>query len=88
MVSITLEKFAEKYLDRIYTPGILEENQSSGWRQLSKLVKEKATLTEENLRPFHPLTRDFLSENWENIKNLKTNREMEQIQALKKFNKK
>ena len=43
LMKMTFNNFCEKYLDRMYTPGLPDEQQSTGYLQLKKMIKEGIT---------------------------------------------
>jgi len=67
---MTLQQFAHEYCDGMYTPGLPEELQCSGWHALRKMVADAIEPNEENLAVFHPLLRPFIEGYWNRIKKL------------------
>ncbi len=67
---MTLQKFAYEYCDGLYTPGLQEEYQCSGWHTLRKMVAEGIEPDEENMAVFHMNLRPLLIEYWQQIKKL------------------
>ena len=68
---MTLQQFAHDYLDGMYTYGLPDELQCSGWHTLRKMVAEGIDPTEENLSVFHPNLRPFIDKYWSGIKTLR-----------------
>lgn len=68
---MTLQEFAANCLDRMYTPGIREKDQASGWKWLKHMVLNDLYPVEDNLIPFHVLIRPVLEKHWDIIKTLK-----------------
>ena len=42
-MNITFNEYCVKFLDRMYTPELPDEQQSTGYLQLKKMIKEKIT---------------------------------------------
>ena len=82
---MSLEEFAEKHLDRMWTPGLPEESQCSGWKCLKRMVLNSEELTEWNLVPFHSNLKPFLIANWEEILKIRINSQLQAIKTFKKF---
>lgn len=72
MAKPTLKQFATVCCDRLYEPRISNKNQCSGWYHLEMLVEQNMDLTEDNLRPFHPILREYLVKHWHVIRTLDT----------------
>ena len=72
---MTLETFAEQYCDQMYTPGIPEEHQCTGYKTLKAMVESKQEPSEENLRAFHPNLRVLIVKHWDSIKELRNKSE-------------
>jgi len=71
---MTLEKYAEERLDRLYSPRVPEESQASGWHKLKSMVQNGLIPNQDDLLFFHPLLRDIIISEWVFIKTLKTNK--------------
>ena len=58
-MNITFNEYCVKFLDRMYTPELPDEQQSTGYLQLKKMIKEKIT----------PASLEEIK-NWENNPNI------------------
>lgn len=70
MSKITLQEFAEKYLDRLYDSRFSEDEQCAGWYSLKRSVIEQADAPTLYSVSFHPIWRDIITKNWAYIKSL------------------
>ena len=64
---ITLQRFAHKYCDGLYTSDLDKDSQCGGWYYLKIMVEEKRRANESNMQPFHPNLRKLLIERWGEI---------------------
>lgn len=65
IMKMTFNSFCEKYLDRMYTPGLPDDQQSTGYLQLKKMVKEgitPATLEEIERWENNPTEKELFSQ--------------------------
>lgn len=65
MKKLTFNEFCAEYLDRMYEPRLLQEQQSTGYLQLRKMVVENitpASLIEMVRWETNPTTEELLSE--------------------------